>query len=639
MSYEDARVRGPLIASVTSARRMPPWKPEPGFTEYQGERRLTGEQIDLIRQWVEQGMPEGDPGKLPPLPEFPADWYLGQPDLVAQMPEPFDVPAGGPDLYWNFVLPLNLPEDRWVSAIEVRPGVRGVVHHVLVFTDTTGAARRADAADPLVGFSGLLPVSPDLSLAELVDIIAGKGSIGTLGGWVPGTYPSRLPEGLAMRVPKGADLVLQTHFHPNGQPQRETTVIGLYFAKSPPQRTLVTLQTPALFGSLWGIDIPAGEPSYLVRDSFVLPIDVDAVDVQAHAHYLARDVRLTATLPGGEVRVLLWISDWELDWQDRYVFQEFIRLPAGTRLDAEIRYDNSAGNPHNPFNPPIRVEWGEESTDEMGTLILTAVPAREADLPVLYAALLAQALFPIPRDPSLPSLISSGVVDGAGARYGPLVPGKIIVLYGDGLGPPELTHLRLDADSRVAAELAGTRVRINGTPAPLIYASAGQTAAIVPYDLDGRSGAQLEVEYNGRRSHLIAFPVAAAAPSLFTTDYTGRGQAAALNQDGITGNGAANPAERGSIVSLFATGEGQTDPPGVDGQLAFGVLPKPRWPVTAQVAGQPAEVQYAGGAPTLVAGVMQVNVRVPADTPSGNVPVKIFMGGASSQDGVTIVVK
>src|SRR5215472_6607975 len=135
MSYGDVRKRGKTILDVVERRYMPPWQPEPGHGDFRDERRLSDQQIALIERWVESGMAEGDPQKLPKIPEFPQGWYLGKPDLIVTMDRPFDVPADGPDIYRNFVLPLNLAEDKWVTAIDIRPSARAVVHHMLYFSD------------------------------------------------------------------------------------------------------------------------------------------------------------------------------------------------------------------------------------------------------------------------------------------------------------------------------------------------------------------------------------------------------------------------------------------------------------------------------------------------------------------------
>jgi hypothetical protein len=410
MSYEDARRRGRLLAAVTASGVMPPWKAAPGDYAFTNERRLTADQIDVLRRWVDGGMPEGDPARLPGLPAFTEGWELGAPDLVVALPEPFAVPADGPDVYRNFVLPLNLDEDTWVRAVDFRPSARSVVHHSLFFLDQTGAARQRDEQDAGPGFEGAMGGGVGVTrgggagLRALMGLGGGRGRRGggtggadggaellrrggsTLGGWALGGRAQQLPDGLAFFVPRGSDLILSTHFHPSGRAEQEASTVGLYFADRPPTNAFAPIQLPPVFGALEGIDIPAGERGYTISDSFELPVEVEAFGVTAHAHYLGREMKLTATLPDGETRTLLWIDDWDFSWQEAYRFTEFVRLPRGTRLDVTISYDNSADNPRNPSNPPMRVTWGEESTDEMGSMSLQIVPVRPGDLATLQEA-------------------------------------------------------------------------------------------------------------------------------------------------------------------------------------------------------------------------------------------------------------
>jgi hypothetical protein len=356
-----------LIAAVTASRYMPPWKAEPASFHYRDNRRLTDEQVALIQAWVKEGMPQGDGSKIPPLPKFPEGWQLGKPDLIVEMPKAFDVPAEGPDIYKNFVIPLDLAADQWVQAIELRPSSRGVVHHVLYFADSSGEARKAEVSNSRSNNDGMRFT---------------RGMI-QLGGVAVGAQPHLLPEGLAMRLPKGSDLVFQYHFHPSGKPESEKSMIGLYFAKKAPEHTLTNIQLPPVFGLFSAIKIPAGTKDFQVKDSYVLPVDVDAISVAAHAHYLGKKMQMTATLPNGDVKTLLSIQDWDFAWQDRYYFAEPVPLPKGTRLDAEVSWDNSEGNSRNPSRPPIAVKWGEESKDEMGSVGLHVVPHVEADLGTL----------------------------------------------------------------------------------------------------------------------------------------------------------------------------------------------------------------------------------------------------------------
>ncbi|MES1257898.1 MAG: hypothetical protein ABUS51_05695, partial [Acidobacteriota bacterium] len=203
------------------------------------------------------------------------------------------------------------------------------------------------------------------------------------GGWALGAQPHLFPGGLAMRLAKGSDLVIQYHFHPDGKPEAEKSLVGLYFAKQPPGRTLVAIQLPPSYSLFSGLDVPPGEKDFVIRDSYTLPAAIDAVGLSGHAHYIAKGMKMTATLPSGEMKTLLDIRDWDFAWQDRYYFQDFVALPKGTRLDAEIHWDNSAANPRNPSSPPVEVSWGEQSKDEMGALTLIAVPHDEADLQVI----------------------------------------------------------------------------------------------------------------------------------------------------------------------------------------------------------------------------------------------------------------
>lgn len=372
LSYDDVKKRAKTIESVVSERTMPPWHPQAGWGEFKDALRLSDAEVATLSAWVDAGAPAGDLSKAPPVPKFTEGWQLGPPDLVVTLDKPFDVPADGPDLYRNFALPLKLEHDQWVSAIEVRPSARGVVHHVLFFLDDSGRARELDGRDGAPGFRGM-----------------GFRRSGSLGGWAVGAIPRRLPEGLAMPLPKGSDLVLQTHFHPSGKAEHEQTTVGLYFAKEAPKRTLMGLQLPVLFGRFAGLDIPAGEAHFTLKDSLTLPCDADLINVGAHAHYLGKTMRATATLPDEQhTQVKLFsIPDWDFNWQGRYEYAQPVRLPKGARIDVELTYDNSAANPHNPHSPPVRVRWGPESEDEMGSISFGLVPVDEKDAKLLRRAI------------------------------------------------------------------------------------------------------------------------------------------------------------------------------------------------------------------------------------------------------------
>lgn len=369
-SYAETRRHARTMQRVMQDHYMPPWPPAKGDIAFRDERRLTEAQISLFRRWIQTGMAEGDPHKVPPLPKFPEGWQLGQPDLIVKMDRPFAVPASGSDIYRNFVIPLGLKEDRWVTGVEMRTSAPTVVHHVLYFLDSTGRGRAQSEKDGQPGFPGM-----------------GFRPTGSLGGWAVGATPYKLPEGLAYPLPKGSDLVLQTHFHLTGKPEQEVLRIGLYFSDKPPQRKLLNVQLPPVFGLFSHIDIPAGQTHFKVTDSFTLPVDVDLVGASAHAHYLGKTAEAHASLPDGTRKLLFSIPDWDFNWQGQYLYKSFYRLPKGTVLHGTITWDNSADNPRNPSSPPVRVRWGEASTDEMGSVRLLMVTANEKDAPVLQRAI------------------------------------------------------------------------------------------------------------------------------------------------------------------------------------------------------------------------------------------------------------
>ncbi len=351
MTYRDAFTWRKEIVKYVKSRQMPPWKPEPGYGEFQKERRLTDEQIALIAQWVESGAPLGDPNDLPPPRQFSDDWELGPPDLIVEMPVEYEVGPTGDDEYRHFVIPTNLPEDKYVRAIDIQPGNRSTVHHVIVYLDTSGVARELDAKDPKPGYEGF----------------AWPGFIpaGMLGGWAPGFSPSVLPPGTGYRLPKGADIVLQIHYYRTGKPERDRTRVGLYFTKEPnPQPVGIATIINPLFR------IPPGAERHEVRAMWIAPRDVEVVAITPHMHLLGREIKVEATTPDGKTIPLIWIKDWDFKWQDTYTYKTPVKLPRGTRVEVRAYYDNSENNPNNPSKPPKWVTWGERTTDEMCLVFL-----------------------------------------------------------------------------------------------------------------------------------------------------------------------------------------------------------------------------------------------------------------------------
>ncbi len=236
------------------------------------------------------------------------------------------------------------------------------------------------------------------------------------------------------------------------------------------------------------------------------------------------------------------------------------------------------------------------------------------------------------------SIGPSGIQNAASYFAGAIAPGEIVFISGSGLGPSTLATLELDGRGYVATSLAGTQVTFDGTPAPLIYVLDGQVSAVVPYGVSGRSSTQVRVSYQGQTSAAVSVPVAAVAPGIFTSDSSGSGQASIRNED-FSVNSPDNPAAAGSVVAVYATGEGQTNPGGVDGKPGGSPAPVPNQQVTARVGGVAAQVTYAGGVTGLVAGVLQVNVQIPAGVTGPAVPLVLNIGGVNTQDGVTLAVK
>jgi mono/diheme cytochrome c family protein len=361
LGYADARKRATMIQAVTSERLKPPWKSVEGHGSFVGERRLSAEEVDRIARWVERGKPEGDPKDLPAPPRFKGGWKLGQPDIVVTMPEAYEVPAEGRDIDRNFVFKPDIPEGRYIRAVEYRPSNRQVVHHATLTIDATGRARKRDEADPVPGLDGA--GSPTGQLLP-----------GRMATWTPGRDALPLPDGLSMPWKPAADFILQLHLHPSGKPEVERSSVGFYLTDQPPRRSMMDLILIDM-----KIDIPPGEPSYRTRAELAVPIDVQVLGTFPHMHLIGREIKLTAYPPGGEPVSLLRIDDWDFNWQTYYQYAASVTLAAGTRIVMEAVHDNSADNIRNPSRPPKRVTWGEQTADEMSLAFLQVMPVLEEE--------------------------------------------------------------------------------------------------------------------------------------------------------------------------------------------------------------------------------------------------------------------
>lgn len=366
-TYDEVRRRATQIATVTRSRFMPPWKVEPGVGHFVGQDPLTDTQVSLLEAWAKNGAPQGELAALPPVPDLPDGWLLGKPDLVVKPPGAFTLQAQPTDVFRIFAIRLPVTRRTYVRGIEFHPGNPRVVHHANIRIDRTDATRKLDEADPLPGYDGLMPRS-----AEYPD--------GHFLGWTPGQVAPLVSGDLAWTLEPGSDLVVQLHLQPSGAVEQVLPEIGLYFSDRPPSRIPTILR----LGSQ-SIEIPPGEPRYVIRDAYTLPVDADLLAVQPHAHYRAREIRGTAHLPDGTSRVVMHITDWDFRWQHVYREVTPIRLPKGTRLSMEYTYDNSAENARNPQLPPAKVYWGQRSRDEMGDLWFQLLATNDRDRQLMSA--------------------------------------------------------------------------------------------------------------------------------------------------------------------------------------------------------------------------------------------------------------
>ena len=366
MNYRQAVNWASDIKDYTRSGHMPPWKITEGLP-FHNERRLTEQELTTLAAWADGGTPEGDPREAPPARAFTTGWQLGQPDLVLTPSEDFVLGPDGRDMFRCLVLPTNLPEDKYVVAVDVRPGNPAVVHHTLNFIDTQGEGRRLEASAQAREKN---KKENEYDRGAGYSVAMGVGFIprGGLSGWAPGQMARWLPEGYGWRLPRGADVVVQVHYHRNGRVERDRTSIGLYFAKK--SEGMKPYKGGVIPGQL--LFIPPGSKEFKVDGSVAVREDCVLRSIMPHMHLLGRQIKVTLTTPEGESRTLLAIKDWDYNWQETYFLREPLALKAGSRLRVDAVYDNSSGNPNNPNNPPRIVTAGEQTTNEMCFVFLGA---------------------------------------------------------------------------------------------------------------------------------------------------------------------------------------------------------------------------------------------------------------------------
>ena len=357
LSYSDVRQHLTQIADATKRRVMPPWKPTAPSNEFVGDRTLSPEQIQTIQDWVARGAPEGNRRDLPPMPQWASGWQLGQPDLIVTMDAPYTLRPDGADVFRTFVLPIPTTAARYVKAVEFHPGNPRAVHHANIGIDRTKSSRRLDAADPEPGYVGGMVPDADYPAGYML-------------GWTPGQDARPSPDGMAWRLEPSSDLVVQLHMQPTGKPEP--------------------------------VQVSVGFSSFRVRRENPIGLRLGGERSRSPRRTPAGRAGRTRPTPGGQAlpdtnsgarpgrydgtaRPLITIKDWDFRWQDVYRYAEPFILPRGTAISMRFTYDNSAANPRNPSQPPKAVEWGQNTTDEMGDLWLQVVPRLKADFAILTA--------------------------------------------------------------------------------------------------------------------------------------------------------------------------------------------------------------------------------------------------------------
>jgi hypothetical protein len=377
MTYKQAKVWAEDIKEYTGNKKMPPWKPTDGVP-FHNDRRMSDADVKTLAAWVDGGTPEGDAKDAPPPLKFTDGWMLGKPDLILTTGDEFLLGPSGPDTFRCYVIPTNLPEDKYIIGFEVKPGNPGIVHHTLNYWDISGKAKELEAdakkkakpddRDRGPGYSTAMGVgffpTPSKDRPEMF-------TVGNWGGWAPGQLPRFLPNGTGYLLPKGADVIIQVHYHRNGKPEKDKTQIGVYLAKKPVERPYQAIMIGPRPNNLAGLikgdalRIPANANNHPIADVAYLQADATLHSVMPHMHLIGRSVKVSMTPPGGAKTTLVDIPDWDYNWQETYWLKEPIKLKAGTKLEIEGVFDNSTSNPNNPSNPPVTVRFGEQTTNEM----------------------------------------------------------------------------------------------------------------------------------------------------------------------------------------------------------------------------------------------------------------------------------
>src|SRR6266404_1714532 len=389
MTYKEARPWARSIKERVLTRDMPPWSPDSKYGEFTNDHRLAQNDIDTIVAWVDQGAKEGDAKDLQALPEFTSTsgWRLGKPDAVFDIGKEFTVEPGMPDTIQNFIVPTNFKEDKWVTAAEILPGNRKVVHHVIAFIQTPemiaqfqkgeGRARALMQSDVFYRDGTLMKVKAD---APVIDDGCGNPNGGSafkrpsaseggdafglfLAGYAPGKGIDVFPAGTAKKVPAGSMLVFQMHYSSYGGKfegqQGDRTRLGLHFASKPPQRSLNTVGIQNHYFKL-----PAGDGNHEVTACYTFDADVHLTSYMPHMHLRGKDMKYDVIYPDGRQETLLWVPKFSFNWQTMYYLNRPVAIPKGTKLIVTAHFDNSEKNKFNP-DPKKTIRWGDPTYEEM----------------------------------------------------------------------------------------------------------------------------------------------------------------------------------------------------------------------------------------------------------------------------------
>ncbi len=673
MNYQETRPWAKAIREAVIVRRMPPWKPAAGCVDLKDSRSLTQEEINTIVAWADSGAPEGLAADSPPTQTFPDGWPLGEPDFVANMETDF-TPPQGQDTYRCFSIPVSaLRGDRYIQGLDVRPGNRKIVHHVIAYPDPGGKSVALDAAEAGPGYTCFGGPGFDIS-ASLNDVIAGKSFM--LGGWAPGVRGYFSPEGAGTKMPGGANdrVVLQVHYHPTGEAETDRTSVGFYFAKKPVQKSLLLL--PLVNNTF---TIPAGAKEHVVTQTFDVPALMAGkiVGVTPHMHLLGKQIKVEITRPGQPTQCLINVPSWDFNWQGAYLYQSPVTAPGGSTVKLSCTFDNSTDNPFNPNTPPKAVRWGEETTDEMAlafiafTLDLFSVTPSSpqlsavevdssgklsvtgsgfqtaADIEIngrsirdsrdesstLSTKLFSPNLWKVYASPgqevSVTVLNPDGIrspavkftrpgtsravsaVSAANFSGESLAPEAIAAAFGTNLA----TTVVVANSTPLPTELAGTKVWVNGELAPLFFVAPSQVNFLIPVSAQAGT-AVIEIAAADGSLSRGTINLASVSPSLFTSNASGTGApAAVVTKDGVNfsavGNadGSSNLLDIGDYLVLFGTGLRKASASSV----------------RITIGGRDAPAQFVG-AQGGYAGLDQINTQIPAGV-TGLVDVTVSING------------